>query len=284
MFNLPLQPSKVSTVFANRSISFFQSSATWTCPIGTQKVEVWVLGGGGGGGGGGISGLINRSGGGGGGGGGGGISTCVFYGSSIPASACVCLGARGATGSAANIGVCAGNGGNGGVTSFGSLVHAGGGGGGVRGMSCCPSIVVQSAGGPGGTGNYLRGGTGGCSYFFASAGFENCAFPAIPFGGGGAGGGAGTCGGINYCGNPSAPSGASCLFPYSQTWGVGLDTGAAGGLGTRAGGGGQGSSATNVLVHEGGAGGGGGGAKACQAIGWSGGAGGSGRAVVVSYF
>ena len=225
MFNSPIHPLKTGSAFTNLNVSLYWNPDTplincWCCPLGTTKLEVWLIGSGGGGGGGGVRGPGNTWGGGGAGGGGGGVSSCVFYGSDIPASATVCLGAGGAGGCGAVGLTCATNGANGGMTSFGSIVHAGGGGGGQRGRSCVSAQVAESTGGAGGTGNYSpRGGSGGNGYFFPTVPNPgNEAFPGVFQVGGGAGGGAGTFGGVTECqagacaafgGNP-VPVGAFC--------------------------------------------------------------------------
>lgn len=289
MFNLPLPAKQIQSAFTLSECLKYNGyftgclTYTWSCPTGAQKVEVWVIGAGGGGGGGGINGLVGRAGGGGGGGGAGGVSCRVFYGLDIPTSACICLGQQGIGGSAANIGVCATNGTAGGPSSFGSLVHAGGGGGGVRGMSCCANLVVSSAGGAGGTGNYQTGGTGGCSGFFASSGVTDLACPAFSPGGGGAGGGAGSCGGITYCGQASAPGGEA-QYPNPNVGIAAIFVGGNAGSCSFVPNGQPPNIDYSNDQSYGGAAGGGAAGRAIQGIGYFGGNGSPGAALVISFF
>ena len=299
MFNSPIHPLKTGIAFTNAVASTYWAPDTglincWCCPPGTSKVEVWLIGGGGGGGGGGVQFGANTWGGGGAGGGGGGISSCIFYGNQIPASAAVCLGAGGA-GGAGSITVpftCATNGANGGMTSFGSIVHAGGGGGGQRGRSGVCNQVAESTGGAGGTGNFSpRGGSGGNGYFFPTVPNPgNEAFPGLYQGGGGAGGGAGTFGGVTdfQAGALSDPAGLLPL-PVSNfgpgTCGIGILNVCTGAGGAQCTGFINGQNAINCVPNYGGGGGGGGGARSGGGTtAGSGGLGAPGVALVISYF
>lgn len=289
MFNPPLHSIRTSTAFSiskNCELTYLPSCTLihcWCCQPGTTKIEVWLIGGGGGGGGGGVAG--GCWGGGGAGGAGGGISSCIFYGNQIPASATVCLGSGGA-GGAGSISfpfTCATNGTNGGMTSFGSLVHAGGGGGGQRGRSVVSNQTAESSGGAGGTGNFLLGGTGGDGSFFPTA--FTCATPGQYPSGGGAGGGAGAfCG----CVELQAASSGNLANLNLPKPGLGFAIysydGGDGGAQCAASINGENPDTFNCLIGGGGGGGGGAIRGGTPIVAGSGGLGSPGVALVISYF
>ena len=201
-------------------VQTFNSTGTWTKPDGASVVEVICIGGGGGGGSGSKSG---RNVGGGGGGGGGAVSRASFAASLLPTQETVTVGMGGAGGiavAAAGDGV---PGANGGASSFGERIKAGGGGGG--------------GGGARGDGNvYSYGGGGGGS--FGSANRATGGLPSIS--------------GANAIAGQGPAGEAAYQAAKSAEWG-----GGAGGSGSYPGrlGGPGGSS-----IFGGGAGGGGGGA------------------------
>jgi hypothetical protein len=138
-------------------------SSTWTAPTGVRSVEYLVVGGGGGGGGG------HDSGGGGGGGGG-----MVLTGDLpvIPGNNyTVTVGANGAPSTNSYPTIRETNGGDGGISIFGSITALGGGGGkasrvqttasGYRGSAQNSNIFAATGGSGGGSNSTSAGGSGG---------------------------------------------------------------------------------------------------------------------------
>ena len=170
-----LTPASLSGIKAERIvIAVADSPATWTKDTGLKRIHVQAWGGGGGG-------SNNATDG---GGGGGGFSEKWFEASELGATETVTIGAGGATG-----------GGDGGNTTFGSLltayggeggsVSAGGNAGGPLQAGATGSGVMNAAGGAGAGEDGIFGGAGGFNGTNAGRSY---------WGGGGGAEGAGTAG------------------------------------------------------------------------------------------
>lgn len=121
------------------NVQFFAASGTWTKPVGTNAIKIWVIGAGGGG-----AGAVSPGNGGDGGG------SYDYITSGIGATETVTVGAGGAGGATAS-------GSNGGTSSFGSHASATGGSGGISSGS------TGGAGGSGSGGSINIQGTDGLS-------------------------------------------------------------------------------------------------------------------------
>lgn len=261
-------------------------SFVWTKPLAANVVMVTCIGGGGGGGGG-ISSNgqpapgVNTSAVGGSGGGGGAISQCIFPASLLPTTAAVTVGAGGAGGNSTTATSPGFVGVNGGNTTFGTFLFAGGGLGGFSG-SAPPSTAVG-----GGFGMYigLAGGPGRSLQPVTSASY----FGAGGGGGGGTSAGFGIIGGISSTGQPggagassgaanAGTSGASELY----LGGAGGGGGAGGRRGVASGGWNDGNGGNGGL-WGGGGGGAGGGQSSGGAPAGIGGTGGQGFCMITSW-
>lgn len=147
--NLKVVGTNASGVIAGRTLGYaiqsFSTSSTYTPSTGCIYALVYIVGGGGGGGGSSATSGIQYSAGG--GGGYGELRVGVFSIVTIGASQSVTIGAAGAQ----NLGS---TGGNGGTSSFGSLINSAGGSGGGVGIGAT-STNSSAAGGAGGTGGSL---------------------------------------------------------------------------------------------------------------------------------
>lgn len=238
----------------------FTSSGIWTCPAGVKSVHVQVFGGGGAGG-------SCSDGGGGGGGGGGHMKSQTL--SVVPGTTYQITIGAGATSV----------GGNGGATSFGTLLSANGGNGGKYnggGNGGSGGGGPGGNGGDGGTGSYGGSGGKGGSYSYNHAASDGTPGIAAAGGDGAAGtagtgrdGGGGAGGGFGGNGGKGGDSGA--------------DYGAGGGGGGGYGENGNGGNGENVSGGGGGNGGiaaGGGGEAYIPSTSSSAGKGGNGIAIV----
>ena len=179
------------TVAAGASVQVFSSSGSYTPTAGKTTFLVFATGGGGGGGGGAYTATLNASGG---GGGGGGTGIQLFTTSSLGASATITIG----------------NGGAGGITSFGSFstsATAGSNGGSSTVTPANGSTPVLTGGGGGG------GGRGTVSGSVATNG--------------GGGGGGGTANSLLHI----TADGGNGRTPGSAFWGSTIGAGGAGGAG-----------------------------------------------------
>jgi hypothetical protein len=251
------------------SITTFTTSGTWNRPTGKSIAHVTVIGAGGGGGSGGRSNTTSfRTGGG--AGAGGGCSIHDFYITELPTTVTVTIGAGGSGGTGVTTNTTVGNNGSpGGLTSFGTLLRAGGGSGGRGGtIDGTPNTPVDVGGGSG----IEDGGTGWGRT------------PLLYNGRGGSGGGPG--GGIDVTNTVFAAQGGTFHSVFQIAGGVaGSSPGGVGGAGNNGyssttggtGGGGGGASATGT-PGAGGAGvrGGGGGGGGASSNGNTSGAGGNG--------
>ena len=195
LFKLPYLRPGFSAVEA------FTASATFTVPIGVTRAKITVIGGGGAGG----THATLPSGGGGAGG-----QAVAFAGYLVPGTQIpITVGAGGV----ALTGGAVGQGGNGGTSSFGTIVSATGGQGGVGG-----TVAASSAGGPGGTG------VGGDINYGGAYGTDGIELTGRGGDGGGPGGGRGTSsltpgiagqgyGGGGGGGGSSTPGGAGTGAP-----------------------------------------------------------------------
>ncbi len=287
-------------------VSVFTASGTWTKDPSASQVEVW--GGGGAGGNGGVTATATVVSGGGGGGGGGGKRRALFRAVDLPASIAVTMGAAGARGVGNGVA-----GGQGGTSSFGTLLRAFGGGGGAGGST-------TAAGGGGGAGDNNPGGnasgaTAGAAggTFGAAGGASGAAGGSERVGGGGgggvavggggqaggyaaeAGGGGGSGAGISAA-NATFAGGATPLFNTSGSNAGGVNPGGAGSApaafayGQPASMGGPGGSSSTTVAGGAGAsgqpptgGGGGGGAARTGQNGGLGGLGGTGLVIVCEW-
>lgn len=288
-------------------VDVFTGSATWTKPTGAVYIDVICIGGGGGGG-------SGRKGtgttGGGTGGGGGALSRMGFSASLIGSTETVTVGAGGPGGASRTTNDTNGQAGtNGGTSSFGTWLRAGGGRGGNEGIAGANNGVsgggainvaspisnsVDAIGGqaaPGGAGlsfNAEYGGGAGAASTGASTG---AAGGSSIYGGPGGGSGGGISGTTAFAGGAGGNTGAYTPGGGGAAGGIGANgsngaspsrsncgTGAGGGGGSRTGNAGSGGTGGT------GAGGGGGGA-ALNDVGNSGagGSGGSGRVIVITY-
>jgi len=286
-------------------VTVFLAGATWTKDAAANQVEVEIWGGGGAGGNGAVA-AAGTATSGGGGGGGGGKRRGRFRAADLPSSLAVTVGAAGARGT--------GNGaagGQGGTTSFGTLLRAFGGGGGAGG-----STSAAAGGGGAGdnsSGNSAIGGTAGAGggSFGASGGGGGSPGGAERVGGGGGGGcslggvggaggyaadagsGGGAGGGISAA-NAPAGGGATTLFNATGNNAGGTAPGGAGAAlaafayGAPASMGGPGGAASATAAGGAGAGGqtpaGGGGGGGAAQTGQSGGLGGTGGGGLVLVF
>lgn len=292
-------------VGASRIVYDAVGTFTWNKPLGLEHIEVTAIGGGGGGASGGISGSTEAGRTGGEGGGGGGRSSTTIAADLLGATETVTVGASGDGGINTSITVSAIQPGvQGGDSSFGVHVVAGGGYGGADG-------TINH--GKGGSGNQDDGGQGGIGGGASGTtpGTVGESRSEAPGGGGGGGGafqstneptaggtgGSGSvgsgggpwAGGIGGAGGSPAQNGAAGATP-TEDWP--FDGGAGGG------GGGGGGIQFSALRSEGGSGGngtepggggGGGGAATSDYVGpptaaGSGGIGGHGRVVVDHFF
>ena len=287
-------------------VTVFTADGTWTRDPSAAQVEVEVWGGAGAGGNGGVANAGTASSGGG-GGGGGGKRRGRFRAADLAGSVAITVGAAGPRGSGNGA-----TGGQGGATSFGTLLRAYGGGGGAGGST-------GSAAGGGGAGdptpgNTATGGSAGAGggSFGASGGGGGSVGGSERVGGAGGGGcvaggagqlggyamdagsGGGSGGGIS-AGNASFGGGATTLFnsagtnaggiaprgagsaPAAFAYGTPASMGGPGGASSTSGPGGAG--ATGQLP----AGGGGGGAAQTGQSGGLGGLGGGGVVIVYEW-
>ena len=135
----------------------FTSSGTWTKPSGVTFVEVVVLGAGGGGGSG-RKNTLSQNTCGGAGSGGGAVSRAIFKASSLGATETVTVGTGGTGGAAVTVNGVGNDGTDGGASSFGTWLTAGGGGKGTGGPT---GDSDASGGGGGGVISSAVGSTGG---------------------------------------------------------------------------------------------------------------------------
>jgi hypothetical protein len=305
-------PITASALDAN--VQTFASSGTWTKPAGAKVVEVLLLGAGAGAGGGQKVSGANGAGGGS-GGGGGAYSRAVFRADDLGATETVTVGAGGGGGAGRSTDGIGNNGANGGDSTFGTWLKAGGGQAGSGGN--VPN------GQNGGTGGSVLGGSAFSSTTGAlsgqGGGVASGAVPRAAEFGGGAGGGysdanasyagassiwggpGGGHGGFRITGTDYAPSAGGTVRDYSIAGGGGAagSNGASGGTAGSAGaapsislagtgGGGGGGTTTTGNGANGGNGGraaGGGGGGFCNSTGNSGagGNGGNGLVIVITY-
>ncbi len=283
-------------------VSVFTANGTWTKDPASTQVEVEVWGGGGAGGNGAAvaSGTASS---GGGGGGGGGKRRGRFRATDLAGSVSVTIGAAGARGTGAGA-----SGGQGGTSSFGTLLRAYGGGGGAGGSTIAAaggggagdnnpgSTATGSTAGAGGASFGAGGGGGGAvggSERIGGAGGGGCALGAIGQAGGyaaEAGGGGGAGGGLS-AGGTAFGGGTTTVFNTSATNAGGTAPGGAGtapasfAYGTPASQGGPGGAASPTAAGGAGANGqtpaGGGGGGGAAISGQSAGLGGNGGAGLV---
>ena len=288
-------------------VTVFTAGGTWNKDPTAAQVEVEVWGGGGAGGNGAVA-AAGTATSGGGGGGGGGKRRARFRAADLTASVAVTVGAAGARGT--------GNGaagGQGGTSSFGTLLRAFGGGGGAGG-----STTAAAGGGgagdnnPGNNASGASAGTGGGT-FGAAGGGGGAAGGSERVGGGGgagtavggagqaggyaadAGGGGGAGGGVS-AGNATFVGGTTPLFNISGSNAGGATPGGAGAApaafayGAPASMGGPGGASATVAAGGAGAsgqtpagGGGGGGATQTGQTGGLGGLGGGGLVIIYEW-
>ena len=278
-------------------VQSFTANGTWTKPTSFVPLNTYVIcvgaGGGGGGAGGGVAGNSQA---GPSGGGRGARSEKMFLTSDLSATETVTIGAGGAGGEGrpTNNGL---SGVNGGTTSFGSRLNAGGGGGGILGFEV--AVTTGSGGGGGGTfgtdqigqsnANSL-GGTPGLTTSTTQSGGGGAAGPDNAAGGlaewggasgGGRNGGSSNAldGGSSVYGGGGGGAGGGFTTNNERVGGAGgsSDSQSTGGGGTGGAiGGGVGTAGTDATTKFGGTGGGGGGSNA-SGDGGVGGAGGKGN-------
>jgi fibronectin type 3 domain-containing protein len=171
--------SNLVTINIGAAIEVITESRTWTKPEGLIEVEIMVVGGGGGGAsGGGRLAFIPRSGG---GGEGGGISFATFAAGDLTDTVVVTIGAGGEGGAATTGQQFGTTGSNGGATSFGAYLTAGGGDAGQG---------DADGGAGGGAGTTEGGGNGGDGAATGGGATTSAGADTALSGSGGGGGGA----------------------------------------------------------------------------------------------